>query len=170
MKIAHSPGSEQILPNYSICLQQILQLKQSSRKNFTSFRKSNRSAECFTQDDHFPKGWSLIYRKLKSLIITYSNSNRSTCDYGEQRNSGDRGTVGTEERKAQRNTGHRALRGWSLIYRKLKSLIITYSNSNRSTCDYGEQRNSGDRGTVGTEERKAQRNTGHRGTVGAEEQ
>ena len=60
--------------------------------------------------------------------------------------------------------------GWSLIYRKLKSLIITYSNSNRSTCDYGEQRNSGDRGTVGTEERKAQRNTGHRGTVSAEEQ
>ena len=60
--------------------------------------------------------------------------------------------------------------GWSLIYRKLKSLIITYSNSNRSTCDYGEQRNSGDRGTVGTEERKAQRNTGHRGTVSAEKQ
>ena len=60
--------------------------------------------------------------------------------------------------------------GWSLIYRKLKSLIITYRNSNRSTCDYGEQRNSGDRGTVGTEERKAQRNTGHRGTVSAEEQ
>ena len=60
--------------------------------------------------------------------------------------------------------------GWSLIYRKLKSLIITYSNSNRSTCDYWEQRNSGDRGTVGTEERKAQRNTGHRGSVSAEEQ
>ena len=60
--------------------------------------------------------------------------------------------------------------GWSLIYRKLKSLIITYSNSNRSTCDYGEKRNSGDRGTVGTEERKAQRNTGHRGTVSAEKQ
>ena len=50
-------------------------------------------------------GWSLIYRKLKSLIITYSNSNRSTCDYGEQRNSGDRGTVGTEEQWAQRNSG-----------------------------------------------------------------
>ena len=41
-------------------------------------------------------GWSLIYRKLKSLIITYSNSNRSTCDFWEQRDSGDRGTVGTE--------------------------------------------------------------------------
>ena len=67
-------------------------------------------------------------------------------------------------------TFHPHVTGWSLIYRKLKSLIITYSNSNRSTCDYGEQRNSGDRGTVGTEERKAQRNTGHRGTVSAEEQ
>ena len=36
MQIAHSPGSEQILPNYNICLQQILQLKQSSTMNFTS--------------------------------------------------------------------------------------------------------------------------------------
>ena len=35
MQIAHSPGSEQILPNYNICLQQILQLKQSSKMNFT---------------------------------------------------------------------------------------------------------------------------------------
>ena len=34
MQIAHSPGSEQILPNYNICLQQILQLKQSSTMNF----------------------------------------------------------------------------------------------------------------------------------------
>ena len=84
-------------------------------------------------------GWSLIYRKLKSLIITYSNSNRSTCDYWEQRNSGDRGTVRTEEQRAQRNVRHRG--------------------TQRNVRHRGTQRNSGhkgtvgDRGTVGTEER-----------------
>ena len=104
-------------------------------------------------------GLFLIYRKLKSLIIHIPKieiiSHSFTEEYRgitkvqwAQRNSGHRGTAGTEEQWAQRNGGHRGTVG---------------------TEEQWAQRNCRHRGTVGTEEQWAQRNSGHRGTVGTEE-
>ena len=65
-------------------------------KLFKPFIPVNKNKVAHASKVQVIQGWSLIYRKFKSLIITHSNSNRSTCDYWEQRNIGDRGTVGTE--------------------------------------------------------------------------
>ena len=79
---------------------------------------------------------------MKSLIIHISRVEIINQSYTEEY-SGHRGTVGTEERWAQRRVE-----------------IINQS--------YTEEY-SGHRGTVGTGERWAQRNGGYRGIVGTEE-
>ena len=76
------------------------------------------------------RGLFLIYRKLKSLIIHILRVEIINHSYTEEYRH--RGTVGTKEEWAQRNSGHRGTVG---------------------TEEQWAQRNSGHRGTVGTEER-----------------